>query len=151
MKYKQLKELKEIAKKIMEVEGKHAPQIIMEDNNGETTLIVIPYENDFQKNIQFSLIKGKVMSGDYKSATFIHEAWMVKRGAEDEPLTKKPSECDDKIEALILVYKDLHNELEQSFIMPFERKGKRIIWEKETEATNKQAKMSGKVWDMLRG
>jgi len=151
MKYKQIKELKEIAKKVLIETGKHAPQLIMEDNNGETSLIVIPYENDFQKNIQFSLIKGKVMSGDYASVVFIHEAWMVKRSFEDKPITKKPSECDDKIEALILVHKDLHNELEQSFIMPFERKGKRIIWGKEEEATNKETKMSGRVWDMLRG
>jgi len=116
-----LKIIEATAKRVVEFQGSHAPQIMYEVNGTiEFDLIVLKSNEDKDKVIE--MLRHKIQTLNIEEYVMVMEAY---KHIYDKD-TKEKIKTVDCIQ-IMKFRKDMKNE---SINMPFEKKGKKIIWGK---------------------
>lgn len=130
------------------------PIVFLEERDGQITMVAM--EGDFNsqqvKEKYANKMRNLLETGNFKSFLFISEAWTIKRKnlSEDDAHKIRPSEQPDRIETIIITYKE---DMGEGFMQssPFSREGEEIKFlQSERFKTNDNNTLAGRFWDVWR-
>lgn len=128
-------EVKKGAKTLLVKDGEHAPIVLVIEGSGKLRAILMDFENDYEKHMAYEVFLPTVIQEtDAMGFIAINESWYaipkelegMKEDEIDWSKVGRVSERPDRKEA-VMISGFLKGGLKLSTMIPFHRKGKRII------------------------
>lgn len=146
----QIQGFKDIAKNNLRVHGNLTPVFILESRDGNMDVIAPDFSSDESKQESADEISNMLESGNFKSFLQISEAWSVRVDEDKDPFKTRPSLHPNKIECVILMYKE---DTGNGFMIqiPFKKINGNYRFEEEMRTETEDSKnLGGLFWDMWR-